>query len=93
MYIIFQVSIKICERDDSNNLAMNRKHEYYYQIQGQMLITGVETCYLVGYTHKGITAVKVHIDKEFCDTMIDKLTGFYKDAFFPLIKAVGHSNC
>ena len=83
--------LKICTRQEDGSLAMNKKHRYYYQMQGQMAITGIHMCYLVAYTYKGIKDVEVPYDKEFSENMISKLNDFYEKYCFPIFKAVGHA--
>ena len=45
---------------------MNQKHQYFYQVQTQMLLTNIKMALLVAYTHKGIKVVHVLFDEEFC---------------------------
>ena len=65
---------------------MNTSHAYYYQIQGQMAITGIYACWLVGYTHKGVKPVLVEFDPVFWEAKLDKMNDFYREAFFPVLK-------
>ena len=46
----------ICEKDptDETKLRVINKHQYYYQMQGQMACTGVKRCFLVAFTYKSI---------------------------------------
>ena len=55
------------EKEFQSIIAINPKHAYYYQIQGQMVMTGIKLCHLVGYTLKEIYAVKVPFDQQFWD--------------------------
>ena len=65
---------------------LNRNHEYYYQIQGQMHITGREYCIFVLYTPKGIKWVREEYDYNFWkEKMEPKLTRFYMDCLLPEI--------
>jgi hypothetical protein len=77
---------KICHTDDNNNEIMNKSHKFYYQIQGQMAVTGITKTVLVFYTHKGITTVDVDYDEPFWLLCREKLISFYKDAYFPVLK-------
>ena len=83
--------LKICTREADSSLVMNKDHAYYYQIQGQMFVTGIHVCFLVAYTHKGTSFVRMPFDEDFCEHMISELTDFYKKSFFPLLRAVGHA--
>ena len=42
-----------------NELVLKQNHKYFYQIQGQMGITGRKSCYFVVYTHKDILIQKI----------------------------------
>lgn len=48
---------------DEGNLNLNRNHNYYYQVQGQLNITGREHCYFVIWSQKGIIFEKVILIK------------------------------
>ena len=45
---------KVFEQGSDGTITINKKHQYYFQIQAQMAVTGIKKCSLVGYTHKGI---------------------------------------
>lgn len=78
---------KICQEDDDNCVSMNTSHKYYYQIQGQMAVTGITRSVLVLYTHKGIATVDVNYDEEFWLLCREKLVRFYREAYFPVLKS------
>lgn len=80
----------ICTKKDDGTIELIKQHSYYYQMQGQMLVTNLKMCLFVGFTHKGITVVEVPFDEEFCNAMWSSLKTFYTEAFFPVIRAVGH---
>ena len=74
----------IFDKIDSNKL--NTNHDFYYQIQGQMHITGRQYCIFVLYTPKGIKWVRVEYDKKFWDEKMEpKLSKFYMDSLLPEI--------
>ena len=75
----------VCIRKQDDTIAINPKHAYYYQIQGQMAMTGIKLSHLVGYTLKGIYAVQVPFDQRFWDTLSEKLRQFYRCAYYPLL--------
>ena len=56
-----------------------KSHKYYYQIQGQMAITGIHRCILVGYTNRGIHSVTVNFDEDMWNTVHQNLSSFYKE--------------
>ncbi len=66
---------------------MNKSHKYYYQVLGQLATTGLEKCVLVLYTHKGIFPLDIKMDHEKWSDMERKLTQFYKECFYPVLRA------
>ena len=50
-----------------NNTPCLRSHHdyYYYQVQGQMAITGIHLCDFVIWTPKGIHVQTIHFNNEF----------------------------
>ena len=77
---------QVCTKKDNGELVVDKKHKYYYQMQGQMLCTGIFYCVLVAYTNKGIEAVNVPFDAEFCQVIEPKLSRFYVDVFYSTLK-------
>ena len=76
---------KVCEKDSDGNLKIIKQHKYNYQIQGQMGITGIHKCILVGYTNQGVHPVTVEFDEDMWTDMKLKLNEFYKTAYLPEI--------
>ena len=44
---------------------LKRNHEYFYQVQGQMAISGISWCDFVVFTYKGIFVERVLFSKDF----------------------------
>ena len=78
---------KVCTKKSDGSLEIRKNHTYYTQIQGQMAITGIHSSWLVAYTHKGISAVHVAYDPEFCAQMISTLQTFYSETMIPMFRA------
>lgn len=65
---------------------MNRKHRFYYQVIGQLRVTGRQYCRFVLWTPLGYKEVIVQRDDEFWETqMRDKLINFYNKVMIPEI--------
>ena len=64
---------------------MKKDHRYYYQIQGQMAVTGIKKCCFVAYTYKGIFAIDIDFDPLWA-TAEEKLFSFYVTGLVPLLK-------
>lgn len=76
----------ICIEKDGD-IFLKKSHKYYYQILGQMAMTGITKAFLVLYTHKGIATVSVDFDKDVWDSVRNKLISFYRDSYFQVLKA------
>ena len=63
------------------NLTLDRKHDYFYQIQGQLFCTGAATCDLVVYTFKDLKCISIDRDEPFITDMVSKLQEFYNNFF------------
>ena len=57
---------------------MNKKHKYYFQVQGQLHVTQQKICLFVLWTLKGIRVEKIERDDEFWETNMEaKLEEFF----------------
>ena len=74
-----------CCRLDADGSAILRKgHSYYYQIQGQMAITGRNWCDFVVYTPYGISVERITFNESFwLNEMLPKLDLFYDGHYLP----------
>ena len=64
----------------SSGLTLDTNHDYYYQIQGQMLCSGRKECKLV-FTMKELKVVLIKFDKDFVDKMVTNLKEFFDSHF------------
>jgi hypothetical protein len=62
-------------------VTLKTNHEYYYQIQGQMLCTGASAVDFVIYTNIDTKIIKIDRHQQFIDEMIVKLQVFFNTAF------------
>ena len=70
----------------NNTPCLRSRHDYYYQVQGQMAITGIHLCNFVVWTPKGIHVQTVHFNNEFWNsTRVPKLKHFYYYFLLPEI--------
>lgn len=65
----------------NDGLTLDSKHDYYYQIQGQMMCTGADMCYFVVFTFKDLKCIRIKRDNEFIEAMKDRLVSFYESHF------------
>ena len=66
-------------RDDE--LCLDQNHDYYYQIQGQLLCTGRQFCDFVVFTLVNIKVIRIQRDEDFIKSMVSELKHFYKEFF------------
>ena len=80
------VMAKICDTDEQRNLVLKQNHPFFYQIQGQMAITGIKRSLLVLYTLKGIICVEVLFEGAEWQKIQKRLQLFYNDYFYEIMK-------
>lgn len=60
---------------------LKRGHQYYFQIQGQLAVTGASWCDFVIYTSKGMSVERITFDPQFWDTLNECLKNCYFNHF------------
>ncbi|KAJ8910420.1 hypothetical protein NQ315_013878 [Exocentrus adspersus] len=65
------------------NGEINETHKWFYQIQGQMMVTRRKYCCFAIWTPKGIKQEVIFKDEEFCIRMRNKLCEFYLKCCLP----------
>ncbi|XP_060846473.1 uncharacterized protein LOC132926153, partial [Rhopalosiphum padi] len=67
-------------------LVLKKDHKYFYQVMGQLRITGRKCCYFVIHTMQWTNIQNIYYDNEFWNTkMVDKLKMFYVECLLPEI--------
>ena len=72
-------------KSNGGTLTLNESHNYYYQVQGQMLCSKRKRCLFVIYSFKDLVMIEIQRDDQFIKSMLDKLNFFYKSHFEPAI--------
>ena len=62
-------------------LTLDRNHNSFFQIQGQLYCANRKSCDLLVYTFKDIKIERINRDDQFIEQMISKLLDFYKNHF------------
>ncbi len=81
-------------RDDTPTLAsyferngdkytLSKKHNYYYQIQGQIAILECSYCDFVCWTPHGLNIERIYLDTDFITAMMPKLDKFFVTVILP----------
>ena len=91
---IMQRKFKFWKTDKmkSTITEVNKKHAYYYQVQGQLHISKKKYCLFALWTPKGIKVEKIERDFDFWNKeMVLKLKNFYLDCLLPEILDPRHT--
>lgn len=78
--VINEVTVPFLKSIDGQ-LTLDRKHNYFYQVQGQLFCSNRNVCKFVVYTFKDLVTVNIERDDEFISTMVSQLTDFYNGYF------------
>ncbi|KAK7507753.1 hypothetical protein BaRGS_00000718 [Batillaria attramentaria] len=68
-----------------DDVCLKKDHNYYYQVQGQMGISGRSWCDFVVWTLKGMSVERIPFDEGLWQAMLTKLKDFYVGAVIPEI--------
>lgn len=74
------------------NVKLKKTHNYYYQVQGVMGITGKKWCDFVVWTTKGISIERINYDPTFWMHMVPTLEKFFDTALLPELTAPEYPN-
>lgn len=67
-------------------MSLKKNSNYFYQVQGQLHITGKTSCYFILYAEKWMHVELIQRDDAFWqNNMVQKLTAFYLEALLPEI--------
>ena len=83
--ILSEKNVDFIYKDDKNCLSLKKNHPHYYQIQGQLMVTGRLYCDLLVYSFKSLLRITVPRDEEFISKMLSKLILFYETYLKPAI--------
>ena len=77
---ITEVTVPYLKRVEGE-LTLSTNHDYYFQIQGQLLCTKRQHCDFVVYTLKDMKVCRIERDEGFICDMVDSLTHFFKSYY------------
>lgn len=66
-----------------NGLELDKNHNYFYQVQGQLFCTGRRYCDFLVYTLADVKCIRIERDHAFISSMSEKLEDFYSKYFEP----------
>ncbi|XP_061672472.1 syntaxin-binding protein 1b isoform X4 [Syngnathoides biaculeatus] len=70
-------SDSFCLGNNYGQLRLKSNHNYYYQVQGQLLTSGAEFCDFVVYTRVDLFVQRIYPNIDFMENMLNKLSQFY----------------
>ena len=74
-----------CSKDIDGELILQKTHNYYFQVQGQLAVYNLKWADFVIWTKKGISVERISFDAELWKMMHGKLREFYRTAVIPEI--------
>lgn len=76
---------RILNKVPNGDLQLNRGHQYFYQVQVQMLTTGLKYCDFVVWTVQDCHIERIKFDPDFCREIVSKCKLFFEQALLPEI--------
>ena len=70
---------------DGNDIKLKQSHEHYFQVQGQLLVSGATECYFITYTRKDFHCEVIFPDKKIMNELLQKLVHIYCQHFKPFM--------
>lgn len=74
------------EKDDENIRLKKNTHNYFFQVQGQLLVTGAKFCDFVVYTKKDLFIERIVPDNATMIKILEKLCSFFVEHFKPFLQ-------
>lgn len=68
------------EKND-NNVFLKKSHQYWFQIQGQLLVSGANFCDLVIYTRRDFSCIRILPDIDAMEEILSKMCSVYCKLF------------
>ena len=83
--MITPVTVPYLKLNSKSEYYLNQNHDYFYQVQGQLLCTGAKKCIFAVYTGVDIKYISINRDDEFIHGMVEKLKLFFENHFKPAL--------
>ncbi|XP_069133482.1 uncharacterized protein [Argopecten irradians] len=78
-------SIPYLRENGEGNLILSPKHDYFYQVQGQLFCTKMHRCDFVVFTLCDMKIIEIERDDNFISNMVSSLTNFFDEYFCPAL--------
>ena len=63
--------------EHDGKVLLKRNHKHWFQVQGQLLVTGAKFCDFITFTKCDISTERIFPDKDVMETLLDKLCSVY----------------
>lgn len=73
------------KKDEFGNIHLDKRHAYYYQVQAQIFICGVEYCNFVVWTTRDLFVQQILPDQEFWENALSASSEFFSKCILPEI--------
>ena len=71
-------------KSSGSSITINKRHNYYAQIQGQLMIAKLKKCLFVIYTFVDFKCINVNYDHRYCEKVLrPALSAFYRKHYRP----------
>ena len=72
--------------DENRKVHLEKRHNYYYQVQGQLALLNLQWCDFVVWTRSGIHVERITFDRDFWSKQcLPQLKSFYTDVILPSV--------
>lgn len=72
-----------CLKIVNGEFKLEKTHDYYFQVMGQMAITGLKWCDFMVFCKNDWHIETIFFDEEFFAGMLNKLSVFFYEYFLP----------
>jgi hypothetical protein len=83
----YLVKNKCLQKDEDGDLVWNKNHNYYYQIQLQMLISARTFGYFVIWRKESVLAIRTEVDLQFLSEKTELAKRFFYQVIMPELMA------
>ena len=74
-----------CLEISNNEKHLRENHHYYFQVQGQLMVSGAEFCDFVVFTRKDFNIHRILPNLQCMQNMLDRLSEFYFTSVKPVL--------
>lgn len=77
-----------CLETDGENISLKKNHKHYFQVQGQLLITGAQFCDFIVFTRNDLFVERIKPNNEVLLTMVKTILKFHAEHFKPYMSSL-----